>query len=151
MVRPILTALALALTFALAQTGAAQTQQWDQAAVTESAGKLRAAIDGLRDVLMSSPQIENPATRKYMFQIMDNLRQMEFSSQTLHSYLKKGSGMEETLPTYNRLQQLRRETEVLSRRVDITAVTQPKLDEARTWLAKIEPYYPAQPTVQDLK
>ena len=59
--------------------------------------------------------------------------------------------MEETLPTYNRLQQTRRYTEVLAQKVDITAVTQPKLDEAEKWLAKLAPYYPAQPQIQDLR
>ena len=82
---------------------------------------------------------------------MDNLRQMEFTAQTLKVELGKGAGMEETLPTYNRLQQLRRETEVLAQKVDITAVTRPKLEEAKMWLKVLEPFYPAQPQIEDLR
>ena len=151
MVRPILAAIALVQILSLAPLASAQTQAWDQAAATEAAGKLESAIVGLRDILQTSPQLQNPGTRRLMYEIMDNLRQMEFMSQTLHASLSKGAGLDETLPTYNKLQQERRYTEVLSKRVDISAITQPKLDEARTWLAKLEPYYPAQPGVQDVK
>jgi hypothetical protein len=109
------------------------------------------SIDGLRDILRTSPQLTAISTRRYMFEIMDNLRQMEFLSQSLSSRLKGGEGMEETLPTYNKLQQIRRDTQVLAQKVDISAITRPKLDEAQTWLAKLEPYYPAQPQIQDLR
>ena len=151
MVRPILAALALTQVLCFAPLASAQTQKWDQAATTDAANKLEAAISGLRDILQASPQLQAIATRRYMYEIMDNLRQMEFLSQSLSSRLKKGEGLEETLPTYNKLQQIRRDTQVLAQKVDITAITRPKLDEAQTWLAKLEPYYPAQPQIQDLR
>ena len=66
----------------------------------------------------------------------------------MHAALKSGAGLEETLPTYNRLQQIRRDTEVLAQRVDISAITQPKLDRASDILSKMEPYYPAQPKIE---
>jgi len=151
MVRPILAALALVQILYFAPLASAQTQKWDQAAATEAAGKLGSSIGGLRDVLQGSPQLQQLATRRVMYEIMDNLRQMEFMSDSLFARLKNGEGMEETLPTYNKLQQTHRYTEVLAQKVDITAVTKPKLDEAETWLAKLAPYYPAQPQIQDLR
>jgi hypothetical protein len=152
MVRPILASATLALTLALAQPGAAQTQKWDQAAATQIAGDLETAVSGLRDIVRASPQLQVPSSnRTYIYQILDDLRQMEFMSQSLHSRLSAGEGLEETTPTYNKLQQTRRDTEVLAQKVDISTITKPKLDAAREQLAKLAPYYPGQPQVQDLK
>ncbi len=151
MVRRTLAMFALVPLLGLAHASAAQTQKWDQVMVTEAASKLPAAIDGLRDIVRAGPAVQNPSSRKYAYQIMDNLRQMEFTAQTLKIELGKGAGMDETLPTYNRLQQLRRETEVLAQKVDITAATRPKLEEAKMWLKVLEPFYPAQPVIEDLR
>src|SRR5215831_638897 len=118
-------ALALAGTAGLARVAAAQTQAWNQEVVTATAGELEDAVAGLRDVVRGSPNLDIPAKRRKMYQIMDNLRLIEYSATSLHASLKNGAGMEETLPTYKRLQQLRRDTEVLAQQVDVTAVTKP--------------------------
>jgi len=123
----------------------AQTQAWNQEIVTTKAGELEKSVSGLRELVRASPNIQNPGTRRKMYEILDNLRLIEQSATSLHAELKKGAGMEETLPTYKRLQQIRRDTEVLAQQVDITAVTRPKLDEAKGLLASIEPYYPPEP------
>jgi hypothetical protein len=129
----------------------AQTQAWNQEVATSLAGELEKAVSGLRDVVRGSPNLQNPGSRRKMYEIMDNLRLIEQSATSLHASLKGGAGMEETLPTYKRLQQIRRDTEVLAQRVDITAVTQPKLDEARGVLEKLEPYYPTEPDAPGAK
>jgi len=144
-------ALALVQTLGLARGAAAQTQPWNQEVVTSLSGELEDAVSGLRDVVRGSPNLDIPAKKTMIKQITDNLRQMEASTQSLHASLKKGGGMEETLPTYMRLQQLRRDTAVLAQRVDITAVTAPKLEKAQELLHKMEPYYPAQITVPPVK
>ena len=126
-------------------TARAQTQAWNQEVVTTLAGQLEKSVSGLRDVVRGSPNLQNPATKRKLYEIMDNLRLIEQSASSMHAALKGGAGMEETLPTYKRLQQIRRDTEVLAQRVDITAVTRPKLDEAKGILEKIEPYYPVEP------
>jgi hypothetical protein len=138
-------ALALVGTSGLARHAAAQTQAWNQEVVTTTAGELEDAVSGLRDVIRGSPNLDIPTKRRKMYQIMDNLRMIEGSATSLHASLKKGAGMEETLPTYKRLQQLRRETEVIAQQVDITAVTKPKLDKAKDLLTQIEPFYPEEP------
>jgi len=102
-------------------------------------------VSGLRDVVRGSPNLDIPTKRRKMYQIMDNLRLIEYSATSLHASLKNGAGMEETLPTYKRLQQLRRDTQVLAQQVDVTAVTKPKLEKCQELLAKIEPFYPAEP------
>jgi hypothetical protein len=135
---------AFALVFCVT-SARAQTQAWDQEVVTARAGELEKAVSGLRESVRGSPNIQNPGFRRKMYEILDNLRLIEQSATSLHASLKNGAGMEETLPTYKRLQQIRRDTEVLAQQVDITAVTRPKLDEAKDLLAKIEPYYPPEP------
>lgn len=151
MVRRTLAVLALVPLLGFAAAVGAQTQKWDQAAVTAAASKLPPAIDGLREIIRGGPALQIQSKRRIIYQILDNLRLMEFSSQTLAAELKKGAGMEETVHTYNRLQQIRRDTEVLAQKVDISAVTRPKLEEAQSVLAQIEPFYPAQPQVEDLR
>ncbi|HTO52348.1 MAG TPA: hypothetical protein VMR50_03095 [Myxococcota bacterium] len=148
MARSLVVVLCAALAFAagvVPRAARAQTQTWNQEVVTTLAGQLEKSVSGLRDVVRGSPNKDNPLFKRKIYQIIDNLRLIEQSSTSLHSALKKGAGMEETLPTYKRLQQIRRDTEVLAQQVDITAVTRPKLDEAKGILEKIEPYYPNEP------
>ena len=54
------------------------------------------------------------------------------------------TGDDEVAPLGDKLRPQVR-TELLATQVDITAVTRPKLDKAKDLLAKIEPYYPAEP------
>jgi len=151
MVRRTLATFVLVPLLCLAHPSAAQTQKWDQLMVTEAATKLAASVAGLRDIIRGGGTTQTPTNRRIVYQIMDNLRQLEFTAQTLKIELSKGAGMEETQPTYNRLQQLRRDTEVLAQKVDISAIVRPKLDEAKTWLKILEPFYPPQPVIEDLR
>jgi hypothetical protein len=114
--------------------------------MTARAGELEEAVSGLREAVRQSPNMQIPTQRKRLYEIMENLRQIEQAATSLHAELKGGAGMDETLPTYKHLQQIRRDTAVRAQRVDVTAITQPKLDKAKDILAKIEPYYPAEPT-----
>jgi hypothetical protein len=128
-----------------ARQASAQAQPWNQEVATALAGELEDAVSGLREAVRQSPSMQIPTQRRRLYEIMDNLRMIEQSASSLHASLKNGAGMEETLPTYKRLQQIRRDTAVMAQRVDITAITQPKLDKAKDILGKIEPYYPAEP------
>lgn len=140
-------ALTIVQSVGLARLAAAQAQPWNQEVATATAGELEDAVSGLRDVVRGNPTINTGPNRPVIYQIIDNLRMIEASSTSLHASLKRGSGMEETLPTYKRLQQLVRETEVLSEKVDISGITKPKLDKAQDLLKKLEVYYPAEPQV----
>ena len=151
--RLVVTAAALLLfaSAGLAREAAAQTQAWNQEVVTALSGELEDAVSGLREVIRGNPAKDRPGQRRQIYEILDNLRLIEQSATSMHASLKNGAGLEETLPTYNRLQQIRRDTEVLAKQVDISAITQPKLDRARDILSKLEPYYPPQPVIKDLK
>jgi hypothetical protein len=150
MTRPIAVTLAAFLLIqsaGLAREAVAQSQQWNQEVATSLAGELEDSVSGLREAVRQSPNMQYPSQRRPIYEILDNLRMIEQSAGSLHASLKGGAGMEETLPTYQRLQQIRRDTEILATRVQITAFTQPKLDKAKGILAKLEPFYPSQPVV----
>jgi len=136
------TAFGVAFALALASSALAITA-WDQAKVTEIAGQLEAAVSGLQEAVRQSPTWSHPGQRTTLFQIQDNLRWIETEAAHLHAELTKGKGMEETLNSFKRIHQLRRETEVFARRTDISAITQPKLDKAKELLAQLGAYYPA--------
>ena len=138
-------ALALVQVLGVVRLASAQAQPWNQEVVTATAGELEEAVSGLRDTVRGSPNLDVPTKKRTIYQILDNLRMIEASAGSLHAALRGGAGMEETLPTYKRLQQLRRETADLAQRVDISAITKPKLEKARDLLQKIEPYYPPEP------
>lgn len=124
----------------------AQTETWNQEKVTGLAKELEAAVSGLRDDLRKSPAWENQQQKATLFRISDELRLIESESASLHAQLAKGAGMEETQPTYERIRRLRRDAQVLAKKTDVSAVTQPKLDRANQMLELLAPFYPASPT-----
>jgi hypothetical protein len=117
---------------------------WDQAKVTEIAGQLEDAVGGLKDAIRQSPVWSHPGQRTTLFQIQDNLRWIESEASHLHAELSKGKGMEETLNSFRRIHSLRRETEVLAKRTEVSELTRPKLEKAREFLAQLDAYYPAE-------
>ena len=150
MTRPLVVTLAAFLllhTMGFAREAAAQAKPWNQEVTTALAGELEDAVSGLREAVRQSPNMQYPTQRRPLYKILDNLRMIEQSATSLHASLKGGAGMEETLQTYQRLQQIRRDTEYLAQQVEITAFTKPKLDKARDVLGKLEPYYPPQEKV----
>ncbi len=148
MTRPLAVTLgvcALFLATSLAREAAAQAQPWNQEVTTALAGELEDAVSGLREAVRQSPNMQYPTQRRRLYEIMDNLRLIEQSATSMHAALKGGAGMEETLPTYKRMQQVKRDTAVLAQHVDISAITRPKLDKAQGILDKLSGYYPTEP------
>ena len=64
---------------------------------------------------------------------------------SLHAQLVNGAGMDETLPAYQRIQRLKRDAQVLAKKTDVSAFTQPKLDRANSVLNQLAVFYPATP------
>jgi hypothetical protein len=130
----------------VAVQASAQTEPWNQEKVTALAKQLEASLSGLRDDLRKSPAWENQQQKGTLYRISDKLRLIESESISLHAHLEKGAGMAETHPTYERIQRLRRDAQVLAKKTDVSAVTQPKLDRAIEVLDLLAPFYPAPPT-----
>jgi len=142
----ILAALvALALAWAPVRGALAQSEIWNQEKVAALAGELESAVSGLRDAVRKSPMWQNPQQKQTLYRIADKLRLIESEAASLHAQLTRGAGMQESLPNYERLQRLRRDAQVLAKKTDVSAVTQPKLDRATQVLNQLAPYYPAQP------
>jgi hypothetical protein len=127
---------------------ALEATPWNQERVTALAKELETAVSGLRDAVRKSPAWDNPLQKRTLYRIADKLRLIESEAIHLHAQLANGAGMDETLPAYQRLQRLKRDAQVLAKKTDVSAFTQPKLDAATSVLAQIEPYYPPQPTVK---
>lgn len=140
-----LTLLFVALGLFGAARASSQTETWNQEKVAALAGELESAVSGLRDAIRKSPTWENPQQKRTLYRISDKLRLIESESASLHAQLVKGAGMEETLPTYERIQRLKRDAQVLAKKTDVSAFTKPKLDRATEVLNLIAPFYPPQP------
>lgn len=123
----------------------AQTEAWNQEKVAALAGELESAVSGLRDAVRKSPTWQNPQQKRTLYRISDKLRLIESEATSLHAQLVKGAGMEETLPTYERIQRLKRDVQVQAKKTDVSAFTQPKLDRATQVLGLLAPFYPAPP------
>lgn len=124
----------------------AQTEAWNQEKVTALAKELESSVSGLRDAVRRSPLRENPQQKTRIFRIADQLRLIESESASLHARLARGEGMDETLPSFQRIQRLRRSAQSLANRTDVSAQTQPKLDRANQVLGQMAPFYPAPAT-----
>jgi hypothetical protein len=57
--------------------------------------------------------------------------------------------MEDTRLSYERIQRLRRDAEVLAKKTDVSAFTKPKLDRATEVLNQLAPFYPAEPAPKE--
>jgi len=134
----------LGLTWTPFGAARAQSQPWDQEKTAALAGELESAVSGLRDAVRKSPMWGNPQQKRTLYRIADKLRLIESESASLHAQLVKGAGMDETLPTYERIQRLRRDAQVHAAKTDVSAFTKPKLDRATEVLGLIAPYYPPQ-------
>jgi hypothetical protein len=134
--------LSLTLALSVALHASAQTETWNQEKTAALAGELESAVSGLRDAVRKSPAWENPQQKRTLYRIADKLRLIESESASLHAQLVKGAGMDETLPTYERIQRLKRDAQVLAKKTDVSAFTKPKLDRATEVLSQIAPYYP---------
>ncbi len=144
------TVVFVAMALLVGAHASAQTEAWNQEKVTALAKELESAVSGLRDAVRRSPLMENPQQKARLFRISDKLRLIESECVSLHAHLARGAGMEETLPMFERIQRLRRQTQSMANRTDVSALTQPKLDRANEVLAQLAPFYTS-PTPPETK
>jgi len=136
-------ATGLALLFSMLASGAlAQATAWNQKEVTAIAVKLAAAIRDLHHTVRRNPQqpIGSP-TRRAQFQARESLRLLVSTSQRLASQLKSGEDLDATLPTFRRLQMLRRDAERAGRRANIPAPTLERVVSVQALIEQLEPFY----------
>lgn len=133
----------LALSFSmLASSALAQATPWDQKAVTAIAVKLETAVRDLNVTVRRNPQapVGSPQ-RRAQFQARESLRLMVSTSQRLASQLRAGEDLDATLPTFRRLQMLRRDAERAGRRGNIPAPTLERVVSTQALLDQLVPFY----------
>ncbi|CAG1004526.1 hypothetical protein MYXO_03293 [Myxococcaceae bacterium] len=126
----------------LAGAARAQTTPWDQKAVTAIAVKLEKALGDLNVTVRRQPQATvGTPQRRAQFQARESLRLLVNTSQRLTSQLEAGEDLDATLPTYRRLQMLRRDAERAGRRGQIPAPTLERVVSVRGLLDELSPFY----------
>lgn len=139
--------LATAAGFALSLAGVgstahAQATPWDQKAVTAIAVKLEQALRDLNVSVRQSPDaMAGSPQRRAQFQAREAVRQLVTTSQRLASQLNAGEDLDATLPTFRRLEMLRRDAERAGRRANIPAPTLERVVSARALLDQLTPFY----------
>ena len=123
----------------------AQTAKWDQAAVTAAAAEYEAAVSDLRQSVRQSTASTLSPNKSKIYQIMQDLRQIEWLAQSLHADLVKGEGLEETTPDFNEILENRGYAKADAIFVDITDFIRPKLEVSQAALTKLSAFYPTQP------
>ena len=128
----------------VAVPAATETQEWDQAAVTELAKQLAAVAGDLRSSVRRTPELGHRRARRARSQALDDLRVAQGSVNSLLRRLEAGEGREETYPTYRRIRSLRRNIAQNARRALITEPTLGKLEAARGILDQMALFYAAE-------
>ncbi len=138
-------ALLAVISLLVAAPAATETQDWDQAAVTEIAKQLAAVAGDLRSSVRRAPQVPgHRRARRARVQALDDLRVAQGSINSLMRQLEAGAGREETYPTYRRIRTLRRDIAQNARRALITEPTLGKLKTARGILDQMALFYAAE-------
>ena len=134
-----------ALVFALAPSANAQTAKWDQAAVTAAAAEFDTAVSGLHDAVRQSQEASLAPGRADTYQILQDLRQIEWLAQTLHADLSKGATMQATAPTFYEMLETRDYAKADAAFVDVGDFVRPKIAASRAALVKLTAFYPPPP------
>ena len=134
--------LCAALAAVSGATGAsAQPAKWDQKRVTSIAQQLAVAVGQLYDNIVKLPSNANTPQRKVRFQALDDLRTLKQVSGSLARNLKAGKSREETYPTYQRIQTIRRDLEEHGRKADVKLDTLNSFAKVADLNRQLGPYY----------
>ena len=138
-----------------AQTSAqpAERKAWNAEEMQALADQLAKEMNTARQAARREPQLQDaqrPGGRKAT-RFLDNLRLLETSSKQLASRVGSGGGYEQTLGIARKFGVLLRDSEVLSRSLNLSEGMTKDLDAAHRTLNKIAPYYGASPLYPELK
>lgn len=140
--------LALALVPTLAR---AENLAWDQKVVTQVAVELADALRDLNHTVRRNPEQRlGSSQRRAQFRARESLRLLVSTSRRLASQLESGEDMDATLPTFRRLQMIRRDAERDGRRADILAPTMERIVNAQALIDRLATYYGAEPDATEL-
>jgi hypothetical protein len=134
-------ALVLGVLFSAAG-GRAELAAWDQAKVTAIAKQLVPATQDLYDTFYKQlPPTAGSGQNREFYRLKQVTRVMKTEARELAEQLEKGSGHEETLPSYESLMQLVRTARELGARIFATEDLKQKATAVRGLLNQLGPYY----------
>ncbi len=133
----------------IATAGAqAEPTEWNQERVATTAEELAVSIEDIRSSLRNEPtQSIASMQSKARHRLYDNLRLIKNESKHLAREVRDGRSADETLPVYERLQDLVKRAQADGRTVHVTEGTQAKIDAASTRLDELAELYPSTPAV----
>ena len=135
-------AAGLASTLVLLANAAPAETAWDQKAVTSIATKLSHSLKDLNVTVKKNPQAQvGSPQRRAQYNARESLRLLVNVSQRLAAQLQAGEDKDATLPTYKRMQLLRREAEDEGRKGQIPAPTLEKVVSMQALMDQLAPYY----------
>ncbi|HBZ70990.1 MAG TPA: hypothetical protein DEP35_15165 [Deltaproteobacteria bacterium] len=133
-------AAAAALGFG-ATAAKADLAKWDQKRVASIAQQLAAAVGDLRETVRKQPEMPNAPKRKVRYQALDDLRTLKQVCDNLARDLRAGKNREQSEPTYQRIQTIRRDLEENGRRADIKLDTLNSYAKVADLNRQLRPYY----------
>lgn len=134
------TALALPAD-AAAEDPAGEPVKWDQARVTQYSVQLNEAIEEAVHQLRKSPIQTLPAQRQAWYDMREDLRLLENTSDHLQKQLQAGDGADETRATFDRIESLRHQAEEHGRKLATEEPVMEGLVNAGAIHNQMRPYY----------
>ena len=134
-------AIAALLSLWLPTVAPADQAVWDQARVTDLAGKLHQGLSGLRDEMRTVSQDLGSGRAAAYYRLLDNLRVLERETRYLHRSLDSGSSRQVTLPAYRRIAMLRRDCAEEMERLFLSKPALDRISTSRTIIEQLNPYY----------
>jgi hypothetical protein len=135
--------LALAL---LAPAAIAQPRAWDQKEVTAIAVELADALRDLKHTVRRNPkQRVGSSQRRAQYRARESLRFLVGLSSRLAAQLRAGDDLDATLPTFRRLQMVRRDAERDARRAFLPEPTVERIAGAQALIDRLAAFYGSEP------
>jgi hypothetical protein len=124
---------------------AAAPDPWDGKKAAAAATALAEAVDGLRTALRQQPPpgagIAPGGGSQARYRLRDRLRLMESESRHLRDELARGASRDETFPTFERINEIRRDAVVQGERMFLAEPVKQKIIAAREPLHELAGYY----------
>jgi hypothetical protein len=115
--------------------------RWDQARVTQYAVELDDAVEQAFEQTRKDPSQIAVQQRQAWYDLKEDMRLLQNSSQRLKVELQKGAGQEETAATFRRIDSLRRNAEEHGRKCLVPAPVLDALTKAGSIHNRMRPYY----------
>jgi len=126
---------------ARAEDPAGEPVKWDQARVTQYSVELNQAIEEAVHQLRKSPLQTQPGQRQAWYDMREDLRLLENTSDHLQKQLQAGAGADETRATFDRIESLRHQAEEHGRKLATEEPVMAGLVNAGAIHNQMRPYY----------